>query len=98
MRGPMMTFVLSAVTALALVFAMPGSSDAQRYRRPHHHVPHHYRVPHGWYHHYRHPYPWGNYYGPGVRYYRYPHGHFHHYHYRPHGALGVGPLRFHLWY
>ncbi len=101
MKRRLTKLLLGAVTALALIVAVPTSSDAAYPRRYEHRhgYQQHYWPDYG--HHNRH----GNYYprhyyyqSPGVRVYRYPHHRSYGYYYHPHVGVQVGPLGFNAWY
>ncbi len=107
MRRMIKTGLLGAVAALALVFAFPGSSNADvtevrhKHYYGHRHVPHYYRgYRHRYpgYHSYRYSYPRSYYHGPRVHVYRYPHRYHDYYRYHPHGGVRVGPLHFQWWH
>jgi hypothetical protein len=96
------TILFSSIAALALVFAVPGTSqtaDAKPWRGGHYygHYDHHYGRHHrpryrGYYHgYYRSPYR-------GFGSYRYPHHYYDRYRYHPHGGFYFGPFRFDVWH
>lgn len=98
MKRRLTTLLLGAVTAVALLVAVPTSSDAAHPRR--------YEHRHGYQQHYwphsGHYYGYGDYYyprdyyyySPGVRVYRYPHHRSYGHYYHPHVGVQVGPLGF----
>ena len=100
MKRRLTTLLLGAVTALALIVAVPASSDAAHPRTYEHRHGYrqHYWPDHG--HQYRYHYPGRYYYhSPGFRVYRYPHhrAHGYYYHYHPRVGVQVGPLGLNVW-